>query len=106
MSRDTIPQCREPVENAVGHCTRRAATRSGYCYQHRASAVAAFVARWRREHWLDVYAPPWMCPLCGMAVQTPTTGFPEECAEEHRHAHGDDWQRYLAVGEPNETWEG
>lgn len=60
---------------------------------------ADYVRKWRQEHPVDVWGEPWRCPLCGKAVQDfySLTAHAAQIAD-HTDTHGEDYQRYLALG--------
>jgi hypothetical protein len=67
-------------------------------------AQAVYVERWRAEHPNLVFDLPWICPLCGEAVQRRTAAYPSDHAAAvqrwinyHTEAHGDAWRAYEAA---------
>ena len=64
-------------------------------------AQAEYVRQWQERYWFDVFAVPWLCPLCNQAVQALTIGHPSAAVEEHQQMHGDDWARYQALATPD-----
>jgi hypothetical protein len=76
------------------------------------SEQAAYVERWRAEHPDDVFDPPWICPLCGQAVQRWATYYRFDHAaavqrwiDYHTRDHGDDWRAYEAAAAPSQAGE-
>lgn len=68
---------------------------------------AAFVEDWRAKNPTWAHGAIWTCPLCNKVIQEPYAAIPiewslEEFAEEHRQAHGADWQRFQAIGAKGE----
>jgi len=54
------------------------------------------VNEWREAHPDQVYAEPWMCPLCNEAIQM--LADQDGAIVRHQQEHGEDWQRYVACG--------
>lgn len=60
-------------------------------------AQSDYVRKWRAEHPDEVYAAPWMCPLCNEAIQNLRTSAYYGLYEHHKNDHGADWLAYEAA---------
>lgn len=71
-------------------------------------AQAAFVRDWRQLHAVQAYTRPYICPLCGRAIQTVECGpfgvrgdtgrVMAELIEGHQQEHRGDWTAYEQAG--------
>lgn len=89
------------------HCGRQSREGSGLCGYHDGSRYRSaaergqveFVATWRANNAVEVWGPPWLCPLCNKAVQD-FYGLEAHAAqiEDHQQSHGANWSLYEAAG--------
>lgn len=65
-------------------------------------AQSAYVAAWRADHADQLWAPPWLCPLCGYTVQETVAQADmrlQWLIEDHQYQHQQDWPAYEQAGQ-------
>lgn len=92
------PYCQKHLDARIERAGREGREKA------RKKSLRAFVYQWRESHPDDLYDPPWICPLCGGAVnQLAMTSVPGSTARWHQLDHGQDWRDYQALAETAEA---